>query len=120
VIIDHLKGVKSAVGRLAAVEQAGVSVSIISVAELYEGVYQSANPEERRRGIDSFLIGVTVLNIDEETARTFGRLRCSLRRVGELIDNFDLLIAATCLRHGMTLITGNVRHFKRIPGLNMC
>ena len=54
-----------------------------------------------------------------ETARTFGKLRASLRRTGELIDNFDLLIAATCLSHGMTLLTGNIRHFKRIPGLNI-
>ena len=118
VIIDHLGG-RADVDRLVSVEPASIFVSIISVAELYEGVYRHTDQEHPRRGLDSFLLDVTVLNVDAEIARIFGKLRASLRRTGELIDNFDLLIAATCLRHGLTLLTDNIRHFKRIPGLNI-
>ena len=49
----------------------------------------------------------------------FAKLRAGLRKEGNLIDNMDLLIAATCLVNKLTLITGNVKHFQRVPGLKI-
>ena len=47
----------------------------------------------------------------------FARIRARLRRQGQLIPDLDLLIAATAVTHGLTLVTRNRRHFERIPEL---
>ncbi len=49
----------------------------------------------------------------------FAVLRADLRRRGQLIPDLDLLIAATALSHDLALLTRNVRHFARIPGLRI-
>ena len=49
--------------------------------------------------------------------KRFARLRGQLRQAGTLIGDADTLIAVTALHHDLTLVTGNVRHFNRIPNL---
>jgi predicted nucleic acid-binding protein len=49
----------------------------------------------------------------------FGRLRALLRQQGNLIPDFDLLIAATVLEQDSMLVTRNRRHFERIPGIQL-
>ncbi len=67
--------------------------------------------------LTEFLSGVVILGIDEDICRRFGRLRGSLRSAGQLVGDFDLLVAASALRHDLTLLTNNRRHFERIEGL---
>lgn len=118
-VIDFLRGKRGVVDRLSSLVDKGLAVSIISLAELYEGVYASDNPERTVKGLHNFLAGVTVLGIDNEIAKIFGKQRAILRKERRLIDNFDLLIAATCLHYGLSLLTNNVSHFDRIKGLKM-
>ena len=66
-----------------------------------------------------FLEGLSVLGLDDETCSRFGRLRGELRRRGDLVGDFDLLIAVTALSHNLTLLSNNRRHFQRIPGLSI-
>ncbi|MER3559173.1 MAG: hypothetical protein C4336_06790 [Armatimonadota bacterium] len=49
----------------------------------------------------------------------FAEIRAHLRRRGELIPDFDLLIGATALVHDLTVLTFNLRHFQRIPELKL-
>lgn len=116
---DYLKGVPLVVSRLQALVDQDLAISVISVAELYEGVYGSKNMESHLAGLRQFLERVVVVGLNETICQTFGRCRHQLRQRGELIDNFDLLIAATCLTHGFTLVTGNLRHYSRIPDLQV-
>lgn len=95
----------------------GVAVSILSVGELYEGVFGSSEPTESARIVEQFLRGVLSLGVDEATARRFGAERARLRARGLLIGDVDLLIGATALTHGLTLLSNNRRHFERIEGL---
>jgi tRNA(fMet)-specific endonuclease VapC len=96
-----------------------LALSVISLAELYEGVYYSRDPEGDARALQDFLRGVTLLPVDERTCQIFGRERGRLRAAGLLIGDFDLLIGATALRHHLTLLTNNRRHFERIDGLDI-
>ncbi len=50
-------------------------------------------------GLNDFLTGVTVLEIDNKIANIFDKQRATMRKEGKLIDNFDLLIAVTCLSY---------------------
>jgi predicted nucleic acid-binding protein len=94
-----------------------MGLSVISLAELYEGVHYSRNPRRSREVMLRFLDGVTMVPIDEEVCDLFGRERGKLRQQGRLIGDFDLLIAATCLRHDLTVCTNNRRHFEVVEGL---
>jgi predicted nucleic acid-binding protein len=67
----------------------------------------------------TFLVAFTPIDLDDQTAERFGELRFGFRRRGLLIPDLDLLIAATALRHGLTLLTFSVRHFARIPDLRL-
>jgi tRNA(fMet)-specific endonuclease VapC len=63
------------------------------------------------------LAHLSVLPFDAEAARRYGEARAFLERQGTPVGDADLRIAAIGLARGLTLITGNVRHFERVPGL---
>jgi tRNA(fMet)-specific endonuclease VapC len=118
--IEYLSQRPGIVARLQELQQqAGLALSMISLAELYEGVFYSRDPEGDERDLQDFLRGVTVVGIDEEVCKIFGRERGRLRAAGMLVGDFDLLIGATALRHNLTLLTNNRRHFERIEGLRI-
>ncbi len=118
-VIHYLNGNPNIVGRLQGLQDQGLGLSVISLGELYEGVYFSTDPEGNERTLHQFLCGVTVLGIDEDTCQIFGRERGRLRARGRLIGDFDLLIGSTGLRHGLTVLTNNRRHFESIEGLHV-
>ncbi len=118
-VIDHLNQIERVVNRLKELRPQGLALSIVSLAELYEGVHYSRNPEQSQQAFDAFLEDVSVLGIDEEICKIFGRERGRLRREGKLIGDFDLLIAATGLHYGLTVLTNNRQHFERVEGLEI-
>lgn len=118
-VIHYLNGRNDVVERLHILRPDGLGLSIVALAELYEGVYSSRDPEKDEQGLNDFLRGITVLGLDEETARIFGRERGRLRRAGQRIGDMDLFIAATALQYDLILLTNNRRHFDRISGLRI-
>ena len=74
--------------------------------------------EENLKNIDNFLRKLRVLPLDEEATHRFGKIKVGLRRSGQIIEDFDILIASITLSQGAILVTNNVEHFKRIPGLS--
>jgi tRNA(fMet)-specific endonuclease VapC len=60
---------------------------------------------------------VRVLFLNEDAANKFGKIKVDLRRGGQIIDDFDILIAAITLSNDGILVTNNIEHFKRIEGL---
>jgi len=118
-IIDHFHGVEAVTRRLEELRPAGLAMSVISVAELYEGVHYSRDPTRARNVLADFLAGVSVLGVDGEVCDRFGRERGRLRQQQRMIGDFDLLIAVTCLRHGLALCSNNRRHFEAVEGLQI-
>ena len=118
-VVHHLNGVEKIKAKLKQLQPEGLSLSVISLAELYEGIYYSLHPEISRQQLENFLSSVTMLDINDEICKVFGQQRGHLRQRGLMIGDFDLLIAATCLYHGLKLLTNNRRHFERIEGLEI-
>jgi len=119
-VIHYLHAHHAIVARLDELQpHQGLALSIISLAELYEGVYSSRDPDGDEQDLNNFLRGVTVLGLDTDIAKTFGRERGRLRAAGTLIGDLDLLIAATALHHNLTVLTNNRRHFERVAELRM-
>jgi predicted nucleic acid-binding protein len=94
--------------------------SAIVVGELYKGAFRSTDTDRHQRNIEERVLpAVTVLPFDVATARVFGRLRATLEETGNLLPDADIQIAATSIHHRLTLVTGNLRHFQRFPGLEV-
>ena len=92
---------------------------MISLAELYEGVFYSREPRRSEEALQDFLRAMALLGIDDEIMRVFGRERGRLRAEGKTIGDFDLLIGATALQRGLTVLTNNRRHFELIAKLQI-
>jgi tRNA(fMet)-specific endonuclease VapC len=118
-IIDHFNGIEQITRKLDEIRSAGLAISVVSLAELYEGVLYSRNPMQSKAVLQRFLAGVSILPIDEEVCEIFGRERGRLRQRAMAVGDFDLLIASTCLRYDLTLCTNNQRHFEMVNGLRM-
>ncbi|MBI5373877.1 MAG: type II toxin-antitoxin system VapC family toxin [Candidatus Schekmanbacteria bacterium] len=118
-IIHYLNGNEGIVGNLKELKIEGLSISVVSLAEVYEGIYYSTNPIDNEKGLNDFLTRVSILGIDNEICKVFGKERGRLRKTKNLIDDFDLLIASTCLCHKLTLLTNNRKHFEKIDGLKI-
>ena len=116
-VIDYMHDVARVVDRLAELTPEGIGMSVVSLGELHDGVRGAADPEQSERELEAFLERVDLIDVDAETARIFGRERQRLRASGNIIGDMDILIGATAVRHGLTLLTNNRRHFARIEGL---
>lgn len=94
--------------------------SAVSVGELFRGAYRSPERERHLRNVrERVLPAVTVLPFDAEVAQVFGEICARLERDGRHLADADVQIAATAVRHHLVLVTGNVRHFGRVPGLGL-
>ena len=118
-VIDHFNGIATITRRIEELRPLGLALSVISLAELYEGVHYSRDPAQSRAVLSRFLSTVTVLPVDDVVCDVFGRERGKLRQRGTMIGDFDLLIAATCLRHDLDIGTNNRRHFEMVEGLSI-
>ncbi len=117
--INHLNGQERTRQRLEELAASGLGFSIISLAEVYEGIYYSNNPEGNEQALVEFLQDVTLIGVDEETSRLFGKERGRLRAEGKRVADFDLLIGMTARQHNLTLLTNNRKHFENIHGLRI-
>jgi predicted nucleic acid-binding protein len=115
--VYYLRGEPGVAEELQSRSDEGLAASIISVAELYEGVFRSRNVEAAESAVKDFLDQVAVLGIDEGIARIFGQERATLGQRGIRMSDLDLLIAATAIFHGLTLLTSD-RDFARVENLS--
>ena len=97
----------------------GVFLSSISVAELQYGVYNSTHIERNRISLTEFLAPFDILEFDDSDAEVFGKIRYALKRNGELIGPYDMLIAAQALARHLILVTNNTAEFSRVEGLRI-
>lgn len=119
VLIDAINGRSSAVQALRDLAGQHIAISIVTVAEIFDGAFHTNNPQLHLEHARAFLSPSTIIGVNERVAENFGRIRVGLRRQGNLIPDMDLLIAATALSYDFMLVSRNTRHFARIPGLNL-
>ncbi|MFW5856398.1 MAG: type II toxin-antitoxin system VapC family toxin [Planctomycetota bacterium] len=95
-----------------------LAFSVITQYEVLRGFRQGAYERQRER-FEAFCACSRILPIDEAVAVFAARQHRELQEAGSLIADADLLIAATAVTHDCTLVTGNVRHFERLPGVRL-
>lgn len=118
-IIDAVAGRAAALDLLTQLRDQGLAVSAVTLAEVFDGAYVTADAAATIAAYRRFLSGYAVLDVTDPIAATFARVRAGLRKQGNVIPDLDLLIASTALVHDLALLTRNVRHFGRVPGLRL-
>ena len=98
-----------------------LGLSVIVYHELMYGAARSERKQANQDKVAVFIAGgnFTILAFVEEDAREAADIRSHLKRRGEPIGPYDVLIAAQARRTGATLVTANTGEFERVPGLNV-
>ncbi len=94
----------------------------ITVAELAHGIYRADTPQRRDRRrifLDELKAALPVYAITDSTAELVGKIGAESSTIGVSIPFDDLLIGACALERGYGIATRNLRHFQKIPGLNL-
>lgn len=103
--------------RLARVPPSEQTTTAITVGELVYGAERRGSPKLSQRVRELLESAVSIMPFDRRAAELYGELRAALEREGRRLDEPDLRIAAIARSRGLTLVTGNVRHFERVPEL---
>ena len=92
------------------------TISTITVLEIVKGLHKV----QREERIQQFLTGlktVELLTLNLQSTTLAGRIYADLERIGQTIGRADPMIAAIALHHDLTLITGNMSHYRRIESI---
>jgi len=116
--IAILRGNKAVIGRRAATHD-NVVTTWISAAELHYGAAKSVAPEKNRALVTSFLSTLPVLGLDAVSVQIFGEAKALLERHGQRLADADLFIGAIAAAKKAAVVTGNQRHYARIPGVTV-
>ncbi len=104
--------------RLAETPRNQQHISTITVSEIVYGACKSDRPDYHLANLQNILLpAVTILGFDSKAAYVCGRIRAELEKAGTPLALADLEIAAIALANKLVLVTGNSRHFERVPGL---
>jgi predicted nucleic acid-binding protein len=98
-----------------------LAISIITLAELFFGAHNSQQKEHNLRKIKDFITppAPQILSLTHAIVEKFGEVKADLVRRGQIIGDFDILIASTALVHKSVVVTNNQEHYQRIKGLRL-
>lgn len=121
IVIEFFRGRKSVVEKIEEKIQNNEQLSLtpITLCELFRGAYLSDYPERELHRIEKFAESCAILEFTTEACRKFGMVSAGLTKEGAVINDADLLIGCLAFVHDHTLITNNTKHFSRIKGLRV-
>ena len=115
-LIDFLRGKDPGRARIKLeLATGGLATTAVNAFELLSG----ARSDGEREKVSKLLAAMTILPFDEPAATEAANIRVQLETEGTGIGMGDYLIAGVCLEHRATLLTRNLTHFRRVPGLNI-
>jgi tRNA(fMet)-specific endonuclease VapC len=120
ILIEHERGRLDLAQPLAPRQQEEFFLSGVTASALLHGVYRAVQPKVRTKRsafVEAILERFPLLPVDLATAWAHAHVWAELAAAGKMIGPHDLWLAATCLAHGLTMITANLREFARVPGL---
>ncbi|MCA9966044.1 MAG: type II toxin-antitoxin system VapC family toxin [Anaerolineales bacterium] len=96
-----------------------IGIPTIVLFELHVGIGKSSAPEKRLGQLNEMLSVVNVLPFNQAEANIAAQIRVALKRKGEMIGPYDILIAATALTNRSILVTRNTREFSCVENLSL-
>jgi tRNA(fMet)-specific endonuclease VapC len=120
ILIEYERGRLDLPAELVDREEEEFFLSVITASELLHGVHRARDVHTRARRstfVEAILNHFPILQPNLATARVHSQLWADLASAGSIIGPHDLWLAATALARGLTLVTANLREFRRVPGL---
>jgi|AntRauTorckE5430_2_1112549.scaffolds.fasta_scaffold04346_3 tRNA(fMet)-specific endonuclease VapC len=116
ILIDILKGKYGLDGKLNQVRLSNCYISEITLAELHFGL---SNSSERLKHQSEPTLAAEYFKVVPITdvLELYGQEKARLKRQGDLLPDFDILIAVTAVHYGYILVTGNTKHHQRIENI---
>ncbi|MCZ7401509.1 MAG: type II toxin-antitoxin system VapC family toxin [Candidatus Methanoperedens sp.] len=119
ICIYWLKGYENIESKAIEVGLDSISISFITLSELYYGAYKSKQIRKNINNIEKLKKKLLIIESNEAICELFGKIKVSLMDKGTIVDDADIFIAACALADNVTLVTNNEKHFKRIEGLEV-
>ncbi|MBL7169430.1 MAG: type II toxin-antitoxin system VapC family toxin [Candidatus Aenigmarchaeota archaeon] len=120
-LVSLMRGDENSTQRLTKLEERRelLTTTSINVAELLKGAYSSENPKKEMLKVDMYLDALEILDFDYESAEIFSKIWNRLKKKGDIIPDFDILIASIAIENNEILLTKNIKHFKKIKELKL-
>lgn len=116
VLLDYLRGVDPSASRVEIeLGTRSFATTTVTAFELWAG----AKSRKQSSAVELLLAAMTILVLDEESARAAADVKQMLIVRGEEIGSADCLIAGICIANRATLLTNNRKHFERVDGLKL-
>jgi tRNA(fMet)-specific endonuclease VapC len=96
-----------------------IVISAITHSELEYGVAKSSRRKDNQAALNKFLSSLEIIPYDDKAAAVYGQIRSHLEKKGAIVGAMDMLIGAHAQSIPVTLVTNNLKEFKRIPGLRV-
>jgi tRNA(fMet)-specific endonuclease VapC len=119
ILINSIKGnsvVNDHIAKNASIPKA---ISIVSYGELLYGAKKSKHKDKNASIVYRLADIFPIIGITRSTIEAFTEIKCALDAKGERLEDFDILIAATAMSLNYTLVTNNIKHYRRIEGLQI-
>jgi len=116
ILIDFLNNRAEAIRLLIKFEESEMAISVITFAEILEGL---VGDRKKYLNVRKGLSELSMLPVEANIAEQFANVRALLRSKGQLIENMDIFIAATALVHNLILVTNNKKDFDKIHNLQI-
>ena len=117
ICIYWLKGNKEIEDKTVGVGLDKIAITVITECELAYGAYKSTRIQKNLNILRRLKREIATLHTSNAVAEKFGQIKAHLEKIGKIIDDADILIASITLFYGGILVTNNISHFERIPGL---
>jgi len=118
-LIYFLKGENNVVKNFRDHESQPKAISVISYGEMIYGAEKSERVSQNMAKVHQLAELYPIIEIGRSVMDSFGEIKASLSCGGITVDDFDLLIGCTALTLNYTVVTNNIKHYQRIPGLSV-
>ena len=96
-----------------------LALSFMTIAELFQWAILRQWGDRRLVQLEQYLANYVVIPVDQPLCRAWAQIRADRQRMGRIISSQDAWIAATAIRHGLPLVTHNMKDFQDIPNLQL-
>ena len=117
IVIYSIKGSETVALNIENHQKSPLALSVITYGELLFGAHKSKNRDSNLATVYRLREIFPVIPVDNPVIQTFSDIKARSQKTGQIVADFDLLIAATALTFNMTLVTNNTRDFKKVKGL---
>ena len=115
-----MRGDEQLISKIKGHKPSELSISTITLAEIYYGIEKSpVKKKERRNKIERISSQLEIHPFDELAARKYSIIRAKLEKYGLVISERDLLIASIGMANKLVVVTHNINEFSRIEKLEV-